>query len=592
MAQWWKFGLGKKVPDFSPEAFERALTAAATRVETRATSKSFMPSSESWQNEVWDYYDTLGEFRYGVEWKARMMSRVRLYAARIDPIQDEPIRLDDDSLAVQLVSRLGGAVNQPSLLADLSTQLDVPGEGFVIAENRNGFEEWQIRSRDEVRKRSGIVEVVDENTLSNTQDWRPLGPDHFVMRVFHPHKRWHYMADSASRAARNTMRELELVNRHILAQYLSRLASAGIIIFPEEITFPVREEFADQPDPFMAEWIEIAAEAISKPGTASGIVPIPMKLPGELVDRVRFVDLTLQIDERIIEKRESAIRRLATQINIPAEILTGMGAVNHWGAWQLEEGAVKTAIAPDAEEICAAFTKQYLRPRLAASGEDPSDMVVWYDLSEITIRPDRSEKAIQLYDRLELSGEAARREGGFDESDKPETSELTEQAWKILLRIAPELASQALGELTGADVPAPVSEAVTEPSEDVPEASRAEERTEPDTQNEPPPSPDAASIRLERLVKQSREKHRIRFNGLGQWELLHSTLCRDHAYSCPFTQGMLNLKHSTFPGRSGIYACSLSEEGFIQIGDQTPLEDIEELFSTGWKGRPLNGHRS
>lgn len=595
MRQWWKFGLGKKVPevrDFSPEAYERAITAAATRFETRATSRSFLPSSESWQNEVWDYYDTLGEFRYGVDWKARMMSRVRLYAARIDPTQDEPIRLDDDSLAVQLVSRLGGAVDQPSLLADLSTQLDIPGEGFVIAENRNGFEDWQVRSQDEVRKRSGVVEVVDENTLSNTQDWRALGPDHFAMRVFHPHKRWHYMADSASRAARGTMRELELVNRHILAQYLSRLASAGIIIFPEEITFPVREEFADQPDPFMAEWIEIASEAISKPGTASGIVPIPMKLPGELVDRVRFVDFTLQIDEQIIEKRESAIRRLATQINIPAEILTGMGAVNHWGAWQLEEGAVKTTIAPDAEEICAAFTKQYLRPRLAASGEDPSDMVIWYDLSEITIRPDRSEKAIQLYDRLELSGESARREGGFDESDKPESSELTEQAWKILLRIAPELASQALGELTGAEVPVTVSEAGTEPPEDAPEASPAEERTEPDTQNEPPPSPDAASIRLERLVRQSREKHRIRFNGLGQWELLHSTLCRDHAYSCPFTQGMLNLKYSTFPGRSGVYACSLSEEGFIQIGDQTPLEDIEELFSTGWKGRPLNGHRS
>lgn len=592
MAQWWKFGLGKKVPDFSPEAFERALTAAATRIETRVTSRSFIPSSESWQNEVWDYYDTLGEFRYGVDWKARMMSRVRLYAARIDPIQDEPIRLDDDSLAVQLVSRLGGAVDQPSLLADLSTQLDVPGEGFVIAENRNGFEEWQVRSRDEVRKRSGVVEVVDENTLSNTQDWRALGPDHFVMRVFHPHKRWHYMADSASRAARNTMRELELVNRHILAQYLSRLASAGIIIFPEEITFPVREEFADQPDPFMAEWIEIAAEAISKPGTASGIVPIPMKLPGELVDRVRFVDLTLQIDERIIEKRESAIRRLATQINIPAEILTGMGAVNHWGAWQLEEGAVKTAIAPDAEEICAAFTKQYLRPRLAASGEDPSDMVVWYDLSEITIRPDRSEKAIQLYDRLELSGEAVRREGGFDESDKPETSELTEQAWKILLRIAPELASQALGELTGADVPTPVSEAVTEPSEDAPEASPAEDRTEPDTQNEPPPSPDASAVRLERLMRQANEKHMIRFNGLGQWELLHSTLCKDHAYSCPFTQGMLNLRHTAFPGRTGIYACSLDDNGIIRIGDQTPLDDTEELFSTGWKGRPLNGHRS
>lgn len=595
---WYTLGLGKKPPkvskDFSPEAFERALTAAASNVQARTISSSFMPASESWQNEVWNYYDTLGEFRYGVDWKARMMSRVRLYAARIDPNQDEPIRLDDNSLAVQLVSRLGGAVEQPSLLSDISTQLDVPGEGFIIAEMTNGVEDWFVRSREEVRKRNNVLEVVDEDSLSNTQEWRPLTPEHFAMRVFHPHKRYHYMADSASRAARTTMRELELVNRHILAQYLSRLASAGIIIFPEEITFPVREEFADQPDPFMAEWIEIAAEAISKPGTASAVIPIPMKVPGEWLGQIQHIDFTLRLDEQIIEKRESAIRRLATQINIPAEILTGMGAVNHWGAWQLEEGAVKTAIAPDAETITAAFTKQYLRPRLAASGEEnPNQFVVWYDLSEITIRPDRSEKAIQLYDRLELSGEAARREGGFDESDAPTEEELSVQAWRVLLRTVPDLALTALRELTGEEVtptPEESAEASTGEPETEPEPTNAEQRTEPDTQNEPPPAPDASAVRVERLIKQANEKHLIQFNGLGQWSLYHSQFCTEHAYSCPYTQGMLNSKHTVFPGRSGLYECSLDERGIVRIGDQSPLEDTEEFISLGWKGKKLNGH--
>lgn len=607
LKNWWKFGLGKslpKVPDYSPEAFERALTAAATSVQTRGTSSSFIPSSESWQNEVWGYYDSLGEFRYGVDWKARMMSRARLYAARIDPTQDEPVRLDDDSLAVQLVTRLGGAVDQPAILADLSTQLDVPGEGFVIAEVRDGVENWFVRSRDEVRKRSGIFEVVDEETLGNTMEWRPLASDHFAMRVFHPHKRYHYMSDSASRAARSTMRELELVNRHILSQYLSRLASAGIIIFPEEISFPVREEFADQPDPFMAEWIEIAAEAIQKPGTASAVIPIPMKVPGEWLGQIQHIDFTLQLDDQIIEKRESAIRRLATQINIPAEILTGMGAINHWGAWQLEEGAVKTSIAPDMEEICSAFTKQYLRPRLRASGEEePNDFVVWYDLSEITIRPDRSEKAIQLYDRLELSGEAARREGGFDESDAPDRSELNTQALKVLLRTVAELAPTALRELTGEELtglPAEPAQESVEPSEDDEEPTQ-EQRSEPDTQDQPPPSPEMGiAARMERLTKQASEKHAIRFNGLGQWELFHASMCKDHAYSCPFTQGMLNLKHSALPGRSGLYECSLDQNGFLRIGELTPLESTEGLVSLGWKGSPgrggrgvkLNGHSS
>ena len=604
---WYTFGLGKKPPkvskDYSPEAFERALTAAATSVNTRTASSSFLSSSESWQNEVWSYYDTLGEYRYGVDWKARMMSRVRLYAARIDPTQDEPIRLDDDSLAVRLVSRLGGAVEQPAMLADISTQLDVPGEGFVIAEVIDGVESWTVRSRDEIRKRSGIVEVVDEDTLSNTQEWRSLAAENFVMRIFHPHKRYHYMADSASRAARGTMREIELVNRHILAQYLSRLASAGVWLVPEEITFPVREEFADQPDPFMAEWIEIAAEAIQKPGTASAVVPIPMKIPGEWISAAKdgFIDFTLQIDEQVIEKRESAIRRLATQINIPAEILTGMGAVNHWGAWQLEEGAVKTSIAPDVEDVCSAFTKQYLRPRLAASGEDdPNQFVVWYDLSEITIRPDRSEKAIQLYDRLELSGEAARREAGFNESDKPEDEELREQGLKVIINSLPSGAASALAQLVGdqqVDPVIPISAQSPEEAEQAEERSSAEQRTEPDTQNNPPPSPDASGLRIERLVQQAKERHLIEFNGFGQWSLHHSQTCKDHIYSCPFTQWMLTTKHRALPARSGLYECSFSSGGVLRIGDLSPLENTEGLISSGWKGsfdrrNKLNGHSS
>src|SRR5690606_40124656 len=96
----------------------------------------------------------------------------------------------------------------------------------------------------------------------------------------------------------------------IIAQYLSRLASAGVWLVPDEITFPVREEFADAADPFMAEWIEIAAEAIRTPGTAAATVPIPIKVPAEYVDKIRHLDFTLKRSEKIIDKRESAIKRL------------------------------------------------------------------------------------------------------------------------------------------------------------------------------------------------------------------------------------------------------------------------------------------
>lgn len=584
---WWTLGFGSKPPAVSRETVAKSLTAAASTISS--AERPFIPTEESWQREAWGYYDTLGEFQYAVDWKSRMMSRVRLFAARVDPSQDEPIRIEGDSLATQLVSSLGGAIGQPALLADLSTQLDIPGEGYVIGEDTNGVETWSVRSSDEIRRRNGRFEITSEEPLTQGQDWRFLTSDSFVMRVFRPHKRYHNVANSSARSALGTMRELELVNRHIIAQYLSRLASAGVIIFPEEVTFPVREEFADQPDPFMAEWIELAAKAIQNPGTASAVVPIPMKIPGEWLGKVQHLDLTLSIDERIIEKRDSAIRRLATQINIPAEILTGMGEVNHWGAWQLEEGALKTTIAPDAETICAAFTRHYLQPRLSASGEeDASQLVVWYDMSELTLRPDRSGNAFEAYDRMEISGSTLRRETGFDEADKPNTSDLTDQALKVILRSVPDLSLTALNELTGASVEGPAPEE-TEP-EDAPEAPPqvpSETRTEPPTQGEPPPTPDLTAVRTERLVQQARALHAIHFSGNGHGEVLHPFLCEKNAYSCPYTQAALAVKSK--PGRSGVYQCTLSTFGELRIGDLTPHVNTEEFFTTRSKSY---AHRS
>jgi len=418
--------------------------------------------------------------------------------------------------------------------------------------------------------------------------WRPLEPNSLISRVFRSHKRWSFLADSPARAARVTMRELEMVNRHILAQYLSRLASAGVVIFPDEITFPTKEEYADAPDPFVAEWIEIAATAIREPGTASSVVPIPIKVPGEYVDKVKHLDFTMALDDTIIEKRDSAIKRLATQVNIPAEVLLGMGDVNHWGAWQIEEGALKTSIAPDAELISQAMTVGYLQPRLSRSGlSNPERYVVWYDMSELAIRPDRSANAFQAYDRLEINGDALRRETGFDGADKPSSDELKEQALRVIIKSAPADAFSALSLLTDDETLVPAMPAES------PESSPQEQTPEPDRtapeQGVPAPVPAQVSeSRTERLLRQSRAAHAVRFNDLGRWEILHPASCEHHAYSCPYTQKALKSFPPARPGGSGTYVFTLDTYGRLRVGDRIPHLDASTMISTTGG---LNGHR-
>lgn len=593
MAWWQAFSRRNTLP--TPTAApappeQQALTAAITAVTSPRAELLRKP--DSWQEEAWAYYDELGPYRYAVEWKSAMLSRVRLFAARLEPGEDEPVRAKAGT-AVDLMTTLGGGVSgQAKLMAQLATQLDVPGEGYLIGETvkvgETSVEQWTVRSMDEVQARNRQYQVVDENSASSAgAKWRPLAANSLVNRVFRPHDRYHYLADSPARAARSTMRELELVNRHILAQYLSRLASAGVVIFPDEITFPVREEFADANDPFMEEWIENAKQAISTPGTASAVVPMPIRVPGEWVDKIKHVDFTLKSDDKIIEKRDSAIKNLASQLNVPAEVLLGMGDLNHWGAWQVDEAALKTNIAPDAELICQAITEGYLQPRLKASGvEDFANWVVWYDMSELALRPDRSGDAFQAYDRLEINGTALRRETGFDEADKPTGDELEEQALKVIIKTLPSGAGSALSQLLGKQITiAPT--APIQPGEDVtpPEdAPAAAEQGPPDTQDQPPPETTAdraaAQARTDRMLRQARSLHAVRFAAVGGPELLHPASCAEHAYSCPFTHAAAKLATLARPGTSGTYEARLDAFGQLTIGRLAPHWNTSGFLTT------------
>jgi hypothetical protein len=424
---------------------------------------------------------------------------------------------------------------------------------------------------------------------------------------------------SSAYAARSAMRELELVNRHIQAQYLSRLASAGLIIFPDEITFPVRPEFQNEPDPFIREWIETAAEAIKNPGSASSLIPLPIRVPAEYVEKVKHVDFTLKMDDRIIEKRDSARNRLASMINVPADLLFQAGDVNHWGLWQLEEGAIRTYITPDVEIITGGLTTGYLHPRMQALGiEDFEDWVVWYDASELMVRPDKSANALDAYDRFELSGTALRREVGFDEDDAPDDAELANM---ILKKLAtnPTLAIQALEKLTGIKLEQPPQQAPPgapgppQPGDEDEENSENDEAPDdgpPDTGTNKPPAPGELAAELERFaieatlpqptimgpvvpgpvplaslshenrafaIMQAGMRHVMEFT-MDSWRLKHPLICMEKQFSCPFT-------HATYegvrfrPGTKGDYECFLTDHGELSIGQRLINHDDARLIA-------------
>lgn len=564
----------------------------------RTPVPSMLPTTLSWQDECWGFYDSLGMYRNAVTWKSDMLGRVRLRAARKDPQNDEPTVLDKGP-AAEIVAELQQDV-QSQIMSGLAVYLTVPGEGFLIGETVDGVNNWSARSADEVRWRPSSAsrqntaspyEVIDENTPGSTGKWRRLAAQSFAVRVWRPHRRYYNMADSSSKAARGTMRELEMVNRTIVSQYMSRLAMAGLIVFPTQVDFPVRKEFQDMPDAFIREWIERASEALRTPGSASSCVPLPIQVDERYVDKIHLIEFgTTRREMQIIQRRDSAIKQLAVDLDTPPETLTGLGEANHWSGWLIEEAGFKIYLAPDTELIVGALTKGYLRPRLAAAGEEATNLVVWYDESEITQRPDKSANTLAAYKMGEASGKALRREIGLNEDDAPKADDLAKMVlWTLANN--PLSASQALRDLTGhilgqglvgtkqtitvpTAAPGPTGQAV----------GQGEHLGPPEQPNSPPeqtPGQRLAAIEAG-LAAAGRLDHAM--------QVAHSGLRVYHPDGCPTDLRLCPIESTvdtllSFPGTSGTYHLSLTDEGMSTLGQRLYDADVHTMRPGEWHSK-------
>jgi len=447
------------------------LTAAATIVHS---TRNLMIRYDRWQDESWAFADAIGEYDAGINWLSSSLSRVRLMAAKITRGGDEPEPIEEGPAADIMAELAGGLPGQAAMMADFGVHLTAVGDCWLTGEVQdNGEQLWAVRSAEEVQpiqaKRAGGMSFrgllrreaptgADEGTYQIQVDdgvWRTISPDSLVCRIWEKDRRRSWKARSVGKAAIGILREIDLYNRRIIALLISRLAMNGILTVPEEMTIPVRPEFQDAPNPLVAELVEIAARAISEPGTALAAIPIPWRVPAQFADSIKhitFHEQGTQARMSLLDDRDKAITRLARTLRMPLEALLGTGDSNHWNAWLGDEQSIKIYISPPSETVCGGLTVGYLHPRLRAASQplvvNGDRIIVWYDTSELTAKPDKSEQAAVLHDRIVISDESLRKESGFDESAEPTQEEIKHQALIKLLG-NPQLAAEAYEKLTG-----------------------------------------------------------------------------------------------------------------------------------------------
>ena len=471
------------------------MVASAMVMARRPEGMRKLAPSADWQSDAWTFYDQVGELRFGAGWLANGLSRVNLVAARQpEHLGDEPsaIVLPDpnqepdpetvpltlaERLAVDLVSAIaGGADGQGQLLAACAIQLSIPGIGFILMTPEKVVAssevevpqptglvpvvdamaepeypapdeswEWRVLAQEELRSEGSTYQVA-----TGQGEWEPLPDEAVLVKVWRPHPRRSWEPDSPCRAVLGILRQIVLLDEHVMATAQSRLAGAGLLILPSEAEFaplPRTGTVAPLPIPVPGEpsteddFVEVLVDTMTIPigdrGSAAAVVPLVVRIPGEYADKPRHITFWSEFSGSLLPLRDNAVRRLALGLDMPPEVLTGMSDVNHWTAWQVEETAITLHIEPMAETVVHALTIGYLRPALEAAGVRPEDadgLMVWYDTTDLTVRPDRSQDAVAVYDRYELSAAALRRETGLSEDDAPSTDEKRDRILLSLLQ--------------------------------------------------------------------------------------------------------------------------------------------------------------
>jgi len=426
------------------------LTASAQRLtEKNIAGGSNRPGKASeWQADAWDMYDLVGEQRFLANTLAGRASQARLYVGRLpsdDPLA-EPEAIDDPVLQGLLDSIGRAATGRAQLLLRMVMNYFIAGEGYLVGfppsliAKARGDEatvpdaigdalisdlEWRVLSVAELKyKDERNVEVMLAETGGKKIEV-PIS-QLYVIRSWRSHPQRAWQADSPTRSSLPVLRELVGLTMAIGAQTDSRLAGAGVFIVPDsarKAMLIAMGESEDSPeDPLADALIAAMSAAIGDRSSAASFTPLVLTVPDDSADKFQHITFSSPFDKEMRPLREEAIRRVALGQDAPPELLLGVGGMNHWGAWLVREDVVTTHLEPPLALFCDSVTTQFLRPLMQVLGysdAEINDTVVWYDVSHMIVRPNRGTDAQAIYDKGELSGEALRRENGFDENDAP-----------------------------------------------------------------------------------------------------------------------------------------------------------------------------
>lgn len=425
------------VPVIDPDVRRTALKAAATRGQslTAAVSmveldgaswKSYRFGDRAWQAEAWRLYDITGQVRFVANWVGNCISRCILRVHTVDEQGNVGAPVDDPDIAQLGSGPLGVGDSRAEALRLCGIDLFVPGECFLIAEAEggpDGSDLWWVVTANQI-KRLGDVITIQRSPLHGGGTFTYRDGIDLILRCWTPHPNDTNEPDSSVRSAIPDLRKMEAIRKREFAELDSRLSGAGVMFVPDTMDLPRDEEDPEGPDGFAALLMRTMATSLRDRSSAAAMVPIVVQGNATDVDKIKHLTFWSALSEQLSGMWQSTLVSLAEDLDVPPEVMTGLGGSNHWSAWAVSDAAVTEQIKPVASRIASALTIGYLWPALEALGVDNVTSYTYqFDTALLTTRPNRSADAMTYHTAGLISDDTARTAGAWTDDDAPSPEE-------------------------------------------------------------------------------------------------------------------------------------------------------------------------
>ena len=426
----------------------RTITAAAQRINiSTRDGTALLRKPAEWQREAWAYFRAVPGVAFAAGFKGNAMSRVRLYPGIVVDPDEPPVALADaigeegvtkplaDAADEEMGRLAASADGMPGIMRGFAVNLEITGEANLVGRPLDDplaieDEEWGVYSSSNVstKGRGDAARVL----VQEREGGKPveLPPEAFFARIWRRDPQWPGDAWCNMRSVLDVCEELVIWYRVFRAIAKSG-ANGGILKFPSELDLEALAKAGD-PDSdagdlteLQRSYLEHVTQSIETDDSASAAMPWLLDGAGDRLAQVEWINTARRLDEKALDRIDALKGELAHGLDLPVEVIKGLGDSNHWSSWQIEDSTWKAHVEPTAAIIASGLTTAFLRPGLVEEfGADLARRVVLgIDPSALVARPNRGADARDAYAVGEISGDALRRYLGMAETDAPDDEE-------------------------------------------------------------------------------------------------------------------------------------------------------------------------